>query len=192
MTVGDVRDFLESSTEPVYIISGPDKRFRTYMMHWTQNRWEELPNALKIIFAEFHDRENFIDCLYELILDSDDDEPIEQFITRIKIMENNCNLGNLFDPTQELHFEIGVIDDFWYRTPLRIVPKEDLIFFKEDDRKSRLVSASNLKKWLEWHPCQRVYMTDGNLYILNEDLTDVQKRILSKCETIALYDEEKH
>ena len=93
MTVGEIREILENSKDPVYVIQGEDYRFRTYNPIGMSTPWDKLPNALKIIFADFHDRTFFIDCLYEVILDSDDDEPLDEF-TIHKVFHSSLHKTN--------------------------------------------------------------------------------------------------
>ena len=185
MTVGKVREMLENSKEPVYVIQGEDYRFRTYNPIGMSTPWDKLPNALKIIFADFSNRSFFVDCLYEVILDSDDDEPLDEFISRLHLMENNCNLGCLYKPNEPLYFYSASVDDFWFRYPLRIVGEKDRKIYNDE----KLIAISNLDKWLKFHPCQRIYLDEYNIDSI-KDLTPEETEALSKVETIALYEDE--
>lgn len=193
MTVGEIRETLENSKNPVFIIEGKDKRFRTYMPSWQGNNWGDLPEDLKKVFSAFSDRPNFIDCLYEIILESEDGEDSENLINKIKIMENNSNLGSLYIPNEKIYFCSDYPNDFWARYPLRFYNNKTVeVLFKTEQKKKELISPKNLKKWLKFHPCQRVYLDLYNEDTLNMDFDEEEKKELYKYEVISLYDDEKY
>lgn len=189
MTVGDIREELEKQP---FIIKGPDGRFRTWSPAWKSWEWFELPKDLKKVFKVFSKKENFIDVIYEMILDSDDRETVDFFINKVLTFEANSNLGSLYNEKETLHFASeDTVDGFWVKTPLRIVGKESIIYYgSEEDKKRKLISTSNLNKWLKFHPCQRVYMDAFNEYLAAE-FDKEEKEIFRKIETIKLYDKEK-
>ena len=191
MTVGDIREELEKQS---FIISGPDGRFRTWSPAWKSWEWFELPKDLKKVFKDFSKKENFIDVIYEMILDSDDEESVDFFINKVLTYEANSNLGSLYNEKEVLHFASeDTVDGFWVKTPLRITGKESMYLYEGDEEKKRrkLISASNLNKWLKFHPCQRVYMDLFNEYLITE-FTKEEKEAFRKIESIKLYDKEKN
>lgn len=121
-------------------------------------------------------------------------ESVDFFINKVLTYEANSNLGSLYNEREALHFcSEDTVDGFWVKTPLRITGKESMYLYEGDEEKKRrkLISASNLNKWLKFHPCQRVYMDLFNEYLITE-FTKEEKEAFMKIESIKLYDKEKN
>lgn len=194
MKVKDAINCLVKSEKPTLIIDGPDGRMRTPKFNhwWVKYEWKSLPNALKIVFAKFSDREDFIDVLVECLLASDPEEEINDFIDRISILESNCNNFEWYVPNEKLYFTGHFPNKFWKCYPLTIIPKVNLHYYEKNPNceNEQLIAYSKLELWLKYHPGQRVYMFSLNK-IYYEDCTEEEKKLLSKCETIEMYEDEE-
>lgn len=166
---------------------GPDKKWRT--TPWKYTLLKDLPRLAKYFPDIKNDKAN-MDCIFQLLLtkyESDEFDP-EDFSTFVNLMEKNANQIK-YEDEDEVCFITESPFDFWSKNCVIPIGKKELNYWKNalknsypDDWKYRLIPISKFENWQRFHPCQNFFDTITYVNMYEDDLTEEEKKEVSKFE----------